>query len=277
MTAVHERAYAKLNLVLRVGRPRSDGLHPICSIMASIDLADEVTLEPADADGVECPGVDGPNLAEAALVALRRRLPALPPLRIRITKRIPVAAGLGGGSADAAAVLRAGNRLAGDALAVDALREVAAELGSDVPSQVAPHHSLVRGVGEIVEPLLMPPLLAVLVPQAEGLSAGEVYAELDRMAGGRDDLGEDVVRGRAAALLNGAPIEPLLENDLQPAVLALRPELTDVLDELRATGALGALISGSGPTCFGLFEDPRAAERAASAIPGALVAALRSD
>jgi 4-diphosphocytidyl-2-C-methyl-D-erythritol kinase len=280
VNVVRERAYAKLNLVLRVGRPRHDGLHPICSILASIDLADDVFVEPADtgSDSVECPGVDGPNIALAALVILRRRVPALPPLRVRILKRIPVAAGLAGGSADAAAVLRAANRIAGEPLDAAALREIAAGLGSDVPAQVQPRHALVTGVGELVEPLALPPLAAVLAPQAEGLSAAEVYAQLDRMDGGREELREDDVRGRASSLVDGAPagIGAVLENDLQPAALALRPELGVVLDRLRAAGAVGTLVSGSGPTCFGVFEDRRAAEDAASAIPGAVLTDLRS-
>ena len=109
---VDERAFAKLNLLLHVGRRRPDGLHPLGSIFASIDLCDDIQVEPADAPGdrVECAGLDGANLADEALAAFRRRVPELPPLRVRIDKRIPVAAGLGGGSADAAAVLRAANR-----------------------------------------------------------------------------------------------------------------------------------------------------------------------
>src|SRR4051794_15438503 len=103
-----ETAPAKVNLVLRVGPRRPDGLHDICSLFASLDLADEVTVEEASADEVACPGVDGPNLAHAAIEAFRDAVaPDLPPLRVTIGKRIPIAAGLGGGSADAAAVLRA--------------------------------------------------------------------------------------------------------------------------------------------------------------------------
>jgi 4-diphosphocytidyl-2-C-methyl-D-erythritol kinase len=273
MNAVHEPAYAKLNLVLHVGRPRADGLHPLCSIFASIDLHDDVEVEPADVDSVECPGIDGPNLAEAALASFRARDGRLPPLRVRIDKRIPVAAGLGGGSADAAAVLRAANRIAGEPLDGAALRAVGAGLGSDVPSQIEPRHELVGGVGEIVEPIDVPPFAAVLVPQREGLSAAAVYAEFDRIGGGRDELRPDALRELARDML----LAPVLANDLQPAVLALRPELDGVLDSLRAAGALGALVSGSGPTCFGLFEDREGAQAAAGEIDGALVVELRSS
>jgi len=271
---VRERAYAKLNLVLQVGRPRPGGLHPLCSLFASIELADEVIAEPAASgvDRVECPGVEGRNLAEMALASFRERLPSLPPVGVRIVKRIPVAAGLGGGSADAAAVLRAANRIAGDPLDVGALRELAAPLGSDVPSQVEPRHALVQGTGEIVEPVELPPLAAVLVPQEEGLSTAAVYAQLDRMEGWRERLDAE----RLLALVRApAALAAALENDLQAAALALRPELGPVLDRLRSEGSLGALVSGSGPTCFGLFEDPADARAAAAAIPGALVTALR--
>jgi len=270
---VDERAFAKLNLILHVGRRRTDGLHPLGSILASIDLWDDVRVERADAwgDRVECAGLDGPNLAEAALAAFRRRVPELPPLRVQIEKRIPVAAGLGGGSADAAAVLRAANRISGGPLNVAALRGLGAELGSDVPSQVEPGHALVSGVGEVVEPIELPTFGAVLVPHNPGLSTAEVYAEFDRLGGGRGAVALDALR----ALAREMTLLPVLGNDLQPAALALRPELTAVLASLRGHGALGALISGSGPTCFGLFDDRAAAEAVAAKLDGAIAAGLR--
>jgi 4-diphosphocytidyl-2-C-methyl-D-erythritol kinase len=271
-----EHAFAKLNLILHVGRPRDDGMHPLCSLFASIDLADDVSGEPSPdgADSVECVGVSGPNLALAALAAARERLGgALPPVRVQITKRIPVAAGLGGGSADAAAVLRIANRIAGERLAASELREIGARLGSDVPSQLEPGHALVQGTGELVERMTLPSLAVVLLPAREGLSTGAVYFELDRSGGGRERLDPGPLRRLARA----APFElaAALENDLQPAALALRPELEEPLAGLRAAGALGAALSGSGPTCFGLFSDRAAAARAAAALPGALVSRLR--
>jgi 4-diphosphocytidyl-2-C-methyl-D-erythritol kinase len=270
---IHEEAYAKLNLVLHVGRPRADGLHPLCSVFGSVDLADTVEAEVADSggeDSVECPGVIGANLAAAALIALRRRVPSLPPLRIKIDKRIPVAAGLGGGSADAAAVLRAANRISERPVSTGALRELAAGLGSDVPSQIEPRHALVQGIGEIVEPVELAPLGVVLAPQHEGLSTAEVYAQLDRMRGWREPLDPQPLREFVRGPEPGA-----LDNDLQPAALALRPELAQVLDVLRETGALGTLVSGSGPTCFGVFADREQADRAARHVEGAIATELR--
>jgi 4-diphosphocytidyl-2-C-methyl-D-erythritol kinase len=273
-----ERAYAKLNLVLHVGPPGDDGMHPLCSLFASIDLADDVVARPSGAaeDTVECAGVDEPNLGVAAIAAFREHVGGdLPPVHVRIDKRIPVAAGLGGGSADAAAVLRLVNRLAGAPLAPAELGELAARLGSDVPSQLEPRHAVVHGTGELVEPVALPPLAAVLVPAPDGLSTRAVYAELDRIGGGRERLDPAPLRRLSAA--TPAALAGALENDLQRAALALRPELEETLGRIGAAGALGAAVSGSGPTCFGLFADRSAAERAARTLDGALVTVLRGS
>ena len=170
-------------------------------------------------------------------------------------------------------MLRAANRLSSAPLAESELRELAAGLGSDVPSQVAPRHALVQGVGELVEPLELPPLAVVLVPHEDGLSTADVYAELDRLGAWHDDLDPERLRGLA-----GGPPEELasaLENDLQVAALSLRPELEQALDRLRSAGALGAGVSGSGPTCFGLFPERASAEQAAGGMAGALTTELR--
>jgi 4-diphosphocytidyl-2-C-methyl-D-erythritol kinase len=270
--AIHERAYAKLNLVLHVGSPREDGLHPLCSIFASIDLFDDVQLEPGTEDAVECPGVEGLNLAARALDALRTRVPDMPPIKVTIEKRIPIAAGLGGGSADAAAVLRGANKMSGSPLSPGELRELGVRLGSDVPSQVEPRHELVSGVGEIVEPIDLPAFGAVLIPQEEGLSAAAVYAQFDLLGGGRETLDPQILR----ELARDMELAPVLGNDLQPAALALRPELQKVLTQLQEAGALGQLVSGSGPTCFGLFPDRAAAVTVAAGIDGAIAAGLRA-
>jgi 4-diphosphocytidyl-2-C-methyl-D-erythritol kinase len=251
-------------------------MHPICSLMASIDLVDELTATPRDSgsDTVICPDVPGHNLAARALADFRSRAGGqLPPLEVTIDKRIPVAAGLGGGSADAAAALRLANELAGGALSAQELLRLAADLGSDVPSQLDPRHALVQGVGEQVEPVDLPALTAVLVPDPEGLSTANVYAELDRIGGAREQLDPEPLRSLAAA--DPAKLAAGLSNDLQPAALSLRPGLAKALERLRSEGALGAAVSGSGPTCFGLFDDAAAAESAAASIQGALVSRLR--
>ncbi len=274
---IRELAPAKANLVLQVGPRRGDGLHEICSLFASLDLADLVELEPrGSADRVECVGVEGENLAVTALAAYRAVAgPAsLPPLSVRIDKRIPVAAGLGGGSADAAAALRAADALADRPLGAARLREIALHVGADVPSQIEPGHALVTGAGEQVEPVGLPPMTLVLVPQDEGLATGHVYAEADRLGASRLRLEP----ARLRALARAPSLEHLasdLENDLERAALSLRPELAAVAARLRATGASATLESGSGPTVLGVFGKRAAAEAAAEEIPGAIVTALR--
>jgi 4-diphosphocytidyl-2-C-methyl-D-erythritol kinase len=270
---IRELAPAKLNLVLHVGPPDA-GMHPIASLFASLELADELELAESGADRVICPGVPGENLAAVALRELRERLlPDLPPLAVRIDKRIPIAAGLGGGSADAAAVLRGANRIAGSPLGADELRALGARLGSDVPSQVEPGHAVVTGTGELVEPIDLPPVDVLLVPDARGLTAAEVYAELDRSEGWRERLDPEPLRRLAGA--GPQELAAVLENDLEPPAAALLPEIGAALDALRDAGALGVAVSGSGPTCFGLFDGPDAAHAAWEAIPGSLPTRLR--
>ena len=269
-------APAKLNLCLYVGRRRDDGLHELCSLVQSLTLADTLSITESDDDSVVCPGIDGVNLASRALDGLRARGWRRSPVRVEIEKRIPVAAGLGGGSADAAAVLRLARGEVGG------LAELAAELGADVPSQLDPGLALMRGAGERIEPLPAPARYGVvLIPSGVGLATGEVYAEADRLGLGREGSELDGIaeRLRAAAGSGGSPLfhAELLANDLQHAALSLRPEIAEALDALEEAGAARALVTGSGPTAFGLFPDPAAAERAAAALPpggaDALVAA----
>ena len=257
------RAPAKLNLCLYLGPRRDDGLHELCSLTQALTLSDRLLVADAEADEVRCPGVEGPNLAATTLAGLRERGWSRPPLRVEIEKRIPVAAGLGGGSADAAAVLR----LARDEVA--GLEALAAELGADVPAQLDPGLALVRGAGERVEPLAPPAEYAVvLIPSPDGLLTADVYAEADRLGLGRSsaELDGRAERLRAAA---ASPLDhaELLVNDLQEAALSLRPEIGDALAALGAAGAARALVTGSGPTAFGLFADVALADRAAASLP----------
>src|SRR4051794_29974553 len=270
---VRETAPAKVNLVLHVGPRRADGLHELCSLFASLELADDVTVEVAPSDEVICAGVSGPNLAGVAIEALRATVPGLPPLRATIEKRIPVAAGLGGGSADAAAVLRAANAIAGGPLDTAALRAIGLTLGADVPSQIEPRHALVTGAGEGVEPVGLPDMALLLVPVSEGLSTAAVYREADALPSTRARLDPAALRAAAGAPL--AALARAMENDLEAAALSLRPELSRTLTALEEAGALTARISGSGPTAFGVFAAPAEAETAAYEIPGALVTRLR--
>ncbi len=263
--AMFVHAPAKLNLCLYLGARRDDGLHELCSLFEPLALADLIEVREAESDEVVCPGVAGENLAGRALAALRERGWERAPLRVEIEKRVPVAAGLGGGSADAAAILR----LAGDE--VGDLQGLATELGADVPSQLRPALALVRGAGELVEPLPEPaPHVAVLLPDGGGLSTATVFAEADRLAVGREpeELEALAARLREAAGAGASPLAypELLVNDLEAPARSLRPAIGDALDELREAGAPVALLSGSGPTAVGLFPDLAAARAAAEAI-----------
>lgn len=266
---IREHAPAKVNLVLRIGPRQRNGLHQVASLFASLDLEDEVEVEVASEDSVECPGVDGPNLAERAVQLIRGYAPWIPPLRIRITKRIPVAAGLAGGSADAAAALRAANSFQEVPFDDDHLRAIAAALGSDVPSQVAPAHCVVTGTGERVERVRLPDMAVVLVPSGLGIATADVFRKADHMKLPREQIGAADLHELAKAPLD--VIAASLENDLQAATLRLRPELTGAIQALLDAGALGAQVSGSGPTVFGVFADESAASAAADAIPGSLL------
>ena len=255
-------APGKVNLCLFVGRPRADGLHPLVSIVQPVSLADELVLEPAERDEVVCPGVDGPNLAARALALFRETAGWDAPVRITITKRVPVAAGMGGGSSDAAATLR----LAAAAAGVPVPRELAPRLGSDVPALLEPGRTLVTGAGEQVEPLAEGPLGEeprglVILRSAHAISTADVYREADRL-GVRDDLAALEADVRAGA-------RPFV-NDLEAAARSLCPSIDDALSALRAMGAEHAMVSGSGPTVFGVFADLHSAREAAGVRPDAL-------
>jgi 4-diphosphocytidyl-2-C-methyl-D-erythritol kinase len=248
-----------------VGPRRADGLHEIRSVFQPITLADELTMEYAagGADEVVCPGVRGPNLAAAALAAFRNRFGwDGPPVRVTIEKHIPVSAGLGGGSADAAAVLRLAAAASQHRPPQDELADLAMSLGADVPSQLQPRTALVSGAGEIVEPLPAHTVRGVLLAGRGALPTASVYARADELNLARPTLeGVDV----------GLP-----HNDLQIAAVDLEPEAGRALSLLRAAGATEAQLSGSGPAAFGLFADPAAAAKALAGGWRGLTAAFES-
>ena len=253
------RAPGKVNLCLFVGEPREDGLHPLVSVVQALSLADELTLEPSALDEVVCPGVEGPNLAARALRLFREATGwDGPPQRLTIEKRIPVAAGMGGGSSDAAAALR----LASHASGLPIPAELGPKLGADVPSLIRPGRVLMTGAGEHVDRLPASGPLGVLVlPVDATLSTPDVYREADRLGLTRShaELAELDARVRADP---GA-----VHNDLQDAARSLCRAIDAALDFATAAGADHALVSGSGPTVVGLFSDPEEARGAAAGWP----------
>ncbi len=283
MAVLEALAPAKVNLGLFLGPTRpEDGRHELATVMQSISLADQLRLEPAQhgaaQDELVCPGLAGPaeeNLAAAALRAFRASTGwEGPPMRLTVHKRIPVAAGLGGGSADAAATLRLAARASGLG-DEELLRELGAGLGADVPAQVSPGRWLAGGAGERLERLPDParPLGLLVLAQAVGLSTAEVYGEADRLGDARGRAALDGRRGRLRAALElGAPLPgevELLHNDLQHAAISLCPPIAKALEKVRDAGAEAAFVSGSGPTVVGLFARANAlgrVERAAAEL-----------
>ncbi|UUY05829.1 hypothetical protein LRS13_10005 [Svornostia abyssi] len=254
------RAPGKVNLCLYVGPTREDGRHELVTVMDSVSLHDTLALTAAPpgatADEVICPAVAGPNLAADALAAFRAETGwDGPPVRLTIDKRIPIAGGMAGGSADAAAALRL---VAAEAGVDDAalLERIAEPLGADVPSQVRGGRVLAEGAGErLTRHAITEPRAVVLLPLDAQLSAGAVYAEFDRRGGQRsaEELAELRAQVTAAEEHAGVIAAGLVANDLQDAALALCPQIGDALAALRDAGAEHALVSGSGPTVFGLF------------------------
>jgi 4-diphosphocytidyl-2-C-methyl-D-erythritol kinase len=266
------QAPGKVNLCLFVGPRRSDGRHEVVTLLESVSLADEVSLTTRDdaaPDEVHCPGVQGENLVSRALKGLRTRGWDGPPVTIEIAKRIPVAAGMGGGSADAAAALRLADHLRGAEL-----QQLAAELGSDVPSQLRPGLALGTGAGDQVEDLApMAEHAFVIVPLPHQLSTADVYAEADRLDLTRSAADLEQKRIELSALSEGAHVpEELMINDLERAAISLCPPVAEAIEAVQRTaGSAQAMVSGSGPTVFGLFwgADPSArAESAARTLSG---------
>jgi 4-diphosphocytidyl-2-C-methyl-D-erythritol kinase len=282
---LHASAPAKINLGLFVGPVREhDGRHELASVMQSISLADELTLESADSapggavhDEVFCPGVPGDLGENLAAVALRLFREATgweaPALRLSIVKRIPVAAGLGGGSADAAAALRLAHRASGLG-SEELLLELARRLGADVPAQVAPGRWLATGAGERLRALPAPShLFGVLVlPLATELSTAAVYARADELGVPRTERElVEIARELEVAFELSAPVPDargLVRNDLQAAAISLCPRIEPALEQALDAGADVAFVSGSGPTVVGLFLRANGPGRAQRAVDG---------
>jgi 4-diphosphocytidyl-2-C-methyl-D-erythritol kinase len=303
-TAVTVRVPAKINLQLAVGPLGEDGYHPLVTVFHAISLFDTITVRQAERTKVTVAGegaaavpLGHTNLAVRAARALAkvagRRGAGQASVHIEIGKRIPVAAGLAGGSANAAATLVACNELWGTGLSQAELAAVGAELGSDVPFALTGGTAVGRGRGEQVSPALaIGSYHWALAFAAQGLSTPEVYAAFDRLAPAAvsdPEAGPQLSAGLMSALRSGDPVRigPALSNDLQPAAISLRPGLRRTLAAGLELGALGAVVTGSGPTCAFLASDAahareiavgltsagvcRSVTRAHGPVPGALI------
>ena len=263
-------APAKVNLSLFLGGTRADGRHRLVTVFESLSLADVLELELAgDEDAVVCPGIEGENLALRALVGLRARGWDAPPVRVSIEKRIPVAAGMAGGSADAAATLRMAMAVAPGR--AEEVEQLAVELGADVPSQLLPGVALGTGAGEMVEHFAaLPEHAFVVVPSEFALATPDVFREADRLGLQRSGDELDALYERLVGALAPEPHLPaeLLVNDLEPAAVSLCPWCDEALEAVRAAGAGHAMVSGSGPTVVGIWWGEGAAGRAFAAAHG---------
>jgi 4-diphosphocytidyl-2-C-methyl-D-erythritol kinase len=296
--ALVEFAAAKINLTLHVVGRRADGYHELESLVAFAGVGDRVSLVPGDALALEARGpfaagisASDDNLVVKAARALAARASGLRLGRFTLMKRLPVASGIGGGSADAAAALRLLARA--NALSPDDPRLVAAAgaVGADVPVCVDPRPRLMRGIGEILSaPLALPPVAAVLVNPGVPVETKAVFAALARERAraaivsaresapdlsfppperGREQTGQASLLPVASPTSRAALFAALLlaRNDLEPAAITIAPAIADVLDFLRATKECRlARMSGSGATCFALYDSRRAAAEAARKI-----------
>jgi 4-diphosphocytidyl-2-C-methyl-D-erythritol kinase len=298
--AVTVRVPAKINLQLSVGPPRADGYHDLVTVFHAVSLFDEVTATNATRDRVTVSGegasqvpADGDNLALRAVTALRTVIPGGPGVHIAIAKRIPVAAGLAGGSADAAGALVACNELWEAGLTQPELADIAGTVGSDVAFALLGGTAVGRGRGEQLTPALAPatPYHWVLALADGQLSTPAVYAALDKQRAARagrpgapDDrgaaggpgspggAGEPVLDAALMSALragHASQVGRVLSNDLQPAALSLFPALRKTLAAGLELGALGALVSGSGPTCVFLAANAKRATDLAVSLSGA--------
>ena len=267
LASVTVRAPAKVNLALSVGPVRDDGFHDLATVFHAVSVYDDLVATPLApgsgvqiaVEGEQIDGVplDGDNIAAKAVLALTE-LGGSPDVSLTIRKGIPVAGGMAGGSADAAAALVAIDALFELGLGRDELHRVAATLGSDVPFALHGGTALGSDTGTTLTTAMVRGVYHwVIVLSEQGLSTPLVYRECDRLRAGRVVPDPEVADGLMAALRAGdaASLGKALHNDLQPAAMSLRPHLAQVLSVGHEYGALGGIVSGSGPTCAFLARD----------------------
>ncbi|WP_194897050.1 4-(cytidine 5'-diphospho)-2-C-methyl-D-erythritol kinase [Catenulispora pinisilvae] len=279
--SVTVRVPAKVNLALSVGPLRPDGYHDLATVFHAVGLHDEVTATTSDTLALTCEGegqaevpLDGVNLAWRAAELLARTVGRTPAVRLHLTKGIPVAGGMAGGSADAAGALVACDALWGTGLSREELHGLAAQLGSDVPFALYGGTAMGTGRGEQITPVLARGEFHWVFAFAhEGLSTPAVFRELDRQratakeevaASGVDEELLRALRAGDSTLLGAA-----LRNDLTRPAVSLRPDLQATLLAGRDAGAIGTLLSGSGPTCAFLATDAVRAATVAAALEAA--------
>ncbi len=266
---------AKINLLLKVTGKREDGYHDLFTVMQPVTLYDNVTIDAQDGDGMslECDNAlvpsDETNLACRAARLLLEKTGIKKRIEIVIDKNIPVGAGLGGGSSNAAAVLAALNTLLEAGLSTAELMKIGAEIGSDVPFFLLNGPALATGRGEVLERITLPLCHYVLINPGFHVSTAWAYGNLNLTKKPEDNI----LSYSQKAFERCGDIAARLVNDLESVTAARYPEISRLKNQLVENGAAGALMSGSGPTVFGLFLDQKGAARAVEAIRPTLVEA----
>lgn len=271
MEQITRKAYAKINIGLDVLRRRKDGYHELKMIMQTVDICDDLVFERTPQTGIviqsdheELP-VDGSNLIYKAADLLMRDKGITEGVKITLTKRIPIAAGMAGGSSDAAATMHGVNELFGMGYSIQELQELGVKLGADIPYCLVGGTMLSEGIGEILTPLPAPPDCFLVVAKPDiNVSTAFVYGNLhaDRLTYHPDIDG--IVRALQADNLRG--ITDRLGNVLETVTVKEYPIIEEIKELMRSMGAENALMSGSGPSVFGIFTEGRAAEAAAHAV-----------
>lgn len=282
-TVVRVRAPGKVNLSLRVGPPGADGYHPLATVFQAVSVYEEVVATLADEVSVTVSGpqaelvpLDAGNLAVRAAYALAARAGVDDGVHLHVHKGIPVAGGMAGGSADAAAALVACDELWGTGLSREELAELARGLGADVPFVLAGHTAVGTGRGDLLTPAMSRgQFFWAFAVQDQGLSTPAVFARLDALRANMpagDEPGDDVALMQALRAGDPEALGVTLHNDLEPAALALAPGLAEPFAVARDVGALGVVLSGSGPTIAALARSHQHALAVAAAFTAAGVA-----
>ena len=271
MNKIYQKAYAKVNIGLDVLRRRTDGYHEVRMIMQTVDIFDELIIEKREQAGIELQTdnsklpLDGNNLVCKAAELLFRERNITEGVKVTLTKRIPIAAGMAGGSSDAAAAMRGLNELFEMGYSISQLQQLGVTLGADIPYCIAGGTMLSEGIGEILTPLPAPPACHLVVAKPDiDVSTGFVYGNLHA-----DSLDYHPDRdGMIEALKNGSMkgIADRLGNVLETVTVKEYPVIDRIKETLRAEGAENALMSGSGPTVFGIFGQKETAEAAAAEV-----------
>ncbi len=271
MEQIIQKAYAKINIGLDVLRRREDGYHELKMIMQTVDLGDDLVISRTDAPGIvletECREIpsDGSNLICRAAELLLREQDIEGGVKIALTKRIPVAAGMAGGSADAAAAMRGINELFGLDYSVQELQRLGVRLGADIPYCLVGGTMLSEGIGEILTPLPSPPDCFLVIAKPDiNVSTAFVYSRLRIGELTEHPDIDGMVRALYAGSLSG--ITDRLGNVLETVTVKEYPVIAQIKERLCGMGAENALMSGSGPSVFGIFTDRDSAQRAAAAL-----------